>query len=136
MVQHVTDGYPLPCQVTPAVCGQVYIKGRHTDRHPLTHTHIQFTQTSKHTDPQHPQLVSCCLSCGALKRSMLRLHWNHLQVLRPRFVPQGHLKGNVLIKKGKERQRDGKKETAWQQIERKASTINNFWGHNVNRTPL
>lgn len=123
MVQHVTDGYPLHCQVMPAVCGQVYIKGRHINRLPLTRTHIQFTQTSKHALPQHPQLFSCCLSCGALKRSMLRFHWDHLQVLRPCFAPQGHLKGNVLIKKGKERQRDGKKETAWKQEERIASTI-------------
>lgn len=33
MVQHVTDGYTVPCQVTPAACGQVYIKGRHTASH-------------------------------------------------------------------------------------------------------
>lgn len=48
--QHVTEGYPLPCQVTPAVCGQVYLTGRHINTHTFsihadTHAHAVHTKT-------------------------------------------------------------------------------------------
>ena len=59
------------------------------------------THTHTHTQTQRTQFLPCCLSCGARKRSMLRIHWNHLQELRPGFVPPGHLKGNVFRDKNK-----------------------------------
>lgn len=38
MARHVTEGYPLSCQVTPAVCGQVYLRGCDINTLPPTHT--------------------------------------------------------------------------------------------------
>ncbi len=50
MAQHVTEGMPLPCQATPAVCGQVYLTKRHINTPPDARTQIQHTQKPKHRD--------------------------------------------------------------------------------------
>lgn len=92
MAGHVTEEDPLPCQVTSAACGQVHLMGRHINTH-IQHTQQNLTQSHTSTASQF-----LCLSCGALKRSVPRFHWNHLQVQRPCFVPRGHLKEKCLEK--------------------------------------
>lgn len=122
MVQNVTE--PLLCQATAAVCGQVYIKGRCINRLPPKHTHALYTNITLHTATASPAFLML-LSCGALKRSMLRFYWNHLQVLGPWFCSMGTLERKCHdTERKREMERKRQKEAS--------GGINCFWRHVVN----